>query len=522
MSPIIANSPAMRPRRCNSIAAPVKRAAGQFVHQDAIRYLTRALELAEAGDLTTQYELHALRAHVHFVRADRAAQTQDLDAMMALAEAMDDAPKVSDVWLQRAALAEAQGAYAEAIDAVERATRIAGDDEKAHWDVAAAIQLGSIYWNQGDYLKADANYQRGLDLARAAGDRNAEATILLHLGALNAYYGPYDATKAIIQQALDAARDLGNEEGQVWASNQLGFLIVEQGDDDYEEAECALMDGLLLARKIGHRAYIAKLSSNLALLHDRRGRRAQGLACLNESLAIARETGSARHEAFAQNYRGGILLNEMKLDAAHTAYAQALSRFRAIGYRQGEGKTLSEMALLALMIGDHEQGHRHAADALEIAEQIGIQRDQAYALTRLGYALEGMANLAAAAEVYEQALAIYHATNQRSRGLEPAAGLARVAYAQDDHTEALAKVASIIAAVRQRALDATIEAEWVYLSCLQILRASDDSDHAALLARATRLHNARRVLLGENGDQISLKTHLHTFCNAFETPLVLE
>jgi hypothetical protein len=76
----------------------------------------------------------------------------------------------------------------------------------------------------------------------------------------------------------------------------------------------------------------------------------------------------------------------MKLDAAHTAYAQALSRFRAIGYRQGEGKTLSEMALLALMMGDHEQGHRYAADALEIAKQIGIQRDQAYALTRLGYA----------------------------------------------------------------------------------------------------------------------------------------
>ncbi len=183
---------------------------------------------------------------------------------------------------------------------------------------------------------------------------------------------------------------------------------------------------------------------------------------------------------------------------------------------------MSEMALLALMMGDHEQGHRYAADALEIAKQIGIQRDQAYALTRLGYASEGMANLTAAAEVYEQAIAIYRMMNQRSRGLEPAAGLARIAYAQGDHTRALAGVESIIAAVQQRALVATIEAEWVYLSCLQISHATDDSTHVAVLTQANQLYDERCAMLSENGDLISLKTQLHTFCNAFETPLALE
>jgi predicted metallo-beta-lactamase superfamily hydrolase len=125
-----------------------------------------------------------------------------------------------------------------------------------------------------------------------------------------------------------------------------------------------------------------------------------------------------------------------------------------------------------------------------------------------------MTNLSAAAQAYAEAMAIYHETNQRSRGLEPAAGLARVAYAQGDHTGALARVESIIAAVQQRALDATIEAEWVYLSCLQISHATDDSTHVAVLTLANQLYDQRCVMLSENGDPISRKTQLHTFCNA--------
>ena len=487
-------------------------AAAHFAHADTIRYVSRALDLSEDDDHAGRFDLHARREEAYLMQAARADQARELDAMTALADALDAPDKRITVLLRRAALAEIQGKYADAIAWMDRidwddapaqdvtdTTAAHQAERRRQQEIAAAVRLGSIYWNQGDYPRAETVYRRGLARAEQAGDRVHAATILLHLGALNAYHGPYAEALRISRAALDAAHVVGNEEGQIWARNQLGYVIVEQGDDDYGAAEEALKDGLALARQTGNRTYIAKLSSNLAMLYDRRGEHDRGLACLDEALAIAQETGSARHQAFALNYRGNLLLNRGDYAGAGDALEQALTLFHAIGYRQGEGKTLSELALLTLILGEPDAARAHAAAARTIAAELGLRRDVAVAYTRTGYIAEHQRAWQAAAEMYAQARHVYAATGQRRRALEPTAGMARIAWATGAHDVAVRMATEIRDAFAARPPDATCEAQWVALTCAQILPANEASTDL----------------------QSDFATSRDAFCNAFETPPIL-
>jgi predicted ATPase len=482
-------------------------AAAQFAHTDTVRYLSRALDLIDTEDRSRRFELHKARAQAYQMQAARAEQARELDAMMALATAMDDDDKRTEVLLGRAALAEIQGNYADAVAVIEQIPwhRAPADDAQAgairlRHEVDAAVRLGSIYWNQGDYPRAEREYRRGLKAAQQVGDRAQEATILLHLGALNAYFGPYADALQISRAALDASRAVGNEEGQIWAQNQVGFLIIDQGDDDLRAAEAALTAGLDLARKTGNRTYIAKLANNLAMLYDRMGKYTEGHACLDEARVIAEKTGSARHQAFAINYRGNMLLNQGELDAAADAFARALAQFQAIGYRQGESKTLSELAVLYLIRGDAGRAMEHADAARTLATQIGIQRDLAAAHTRTGYVLESLGRWQAAEEMYTQARQLYRATGQQLRGLQPYAGCARIAWATGNQQAAIAYADDIATRVALHELDATCEAQWVAISYGHISGTSVAHSQADNAIRALR------------------QPHLDAFRNAFGTP----
>lgn len=497
------------------------RAASHFAHDEALRYLTRALALTEEEDVETRFDLHGQREHIYQVQTSREAQQRELSAMLQLAEQLDSQRKRSTVLLRQAARAEGLGAYDDAVAFARQAIEQAQASSDQLQQAEGALRLGSVYWNWGDYPRSGAQYQHGLQLARTIGARSLEGAALLHLGALETYYGNYHDAKRISHEALATAGALGDIEGEIWARNQLGFMIVEQGDDDYHEAETHLVAGRDLAREIGSRAYIAKLSSNLAMLYDRWGNFEQALACLDESLAIARDTDAARQRAFALNYRANVLANLGQLSAAQTHYEEALTLFRTIGYRQGEGKTVSELALLALWQNKPKLSLHCADEALTIAQQIDIQRDQAYALTRRGHALAGLGRTDLAVAAYEEALAVYRITAQQTRGLEPAAGLARIAYADGNHERARALLAPVIDRLLTHQADATNEVLWVYHTCCQVLDSDSDPRRPAMIAHARTLLQKRVLASREFSQSLSNETRLGQLWNAFGTPTPL-
>jgi tetratricopeptide (TPR) repeat protein len=500
-----------------------RRAAAQFAHGEAMGYFTRALHLfgdQREQDRCGRFELHALRERVYHLQTSRDAQEEELATMLALADALDDDEKRCTVLLRRAALQEGRGAYAAAADTAQQAMQYARAGGNRRQQAEGHVQLGSVFWNCGDYLQCGGQYEQALQITQATGERAMEASILLHFGALNAYCGDFDFALQISEQALAANREVGASEGEIWAHNQLGFCIVEQGDDDYARAAFHLTTGLALARKIGSRAYVAKLANNLAMLYYRQGEYSLALAALDESLAAAGETGSARHKAFSLNHRANTLEHQGAFAAAEQHYMEALALFQKIGYRQGIGKTASEIGLLHIWLGDCATALQWLEQAQAIVQPLGIRRDQAAVLVRTGYALEGLACRQEAASHYEQALAVYRLTGQRNRALEPMAGLARLALARGDRQCLLDLVEPILTRLHSHELDATNEALWVHFTCGQALQALGDPRAPGLLRHAQELL-ARRWLDADFARQPESKTPFASFCNAFATPAPL-
>ncbi len=459
-----------------------ERAARQFAHRDAISYFSRALDLAGEEDPAAAFALLGLRERAHHMRGNRLDQEENLVAMMALADGLEDERRRATVLLRRAERAEGQGDYDRAVGYAQEAMVRATGIGNRRLEAEGVIRLGSALWNRGDYTRSEEAYRQGLDIVRATDEPQLETTILLHLGALYVYHAPYSDAHQICEQALAAAKRADDVEGEIWANNQLGYLLVEQGDDDGGTAESYLSAGLELARKIGHRPYIAKLSTNLGRLYDHRGKDALAMERFQESLAIAEETGSTRHKAFALNFRGNALINQGRFEGAQQTLDEALALFETIGYRQGVGKTMSEMALLSAIRGAYDEALNQANAALAIAVGIDIQRDRAYALARQGYAFEGLKQWQDACRAYEQALSIYEQTRQVNRSLEPRAGLVRIFHILDGSHPSPSMIDSIVAGLNAGTTAHTIEAYWVSQTCRRFLKAENETQAADLHA----------------------------------------
>jgi hypothetical protein len=134
---------------------------------------------------------------------------------------------------------------------------------------------------------------------------------------------------------------------------------------------------------------------------------------------------------------------------------------------------------------------------LQLAQNLGAQREQGYALTNLGHALTGLGRLVEAAEAYQQAILMRRALGVPSRVMEPLAGLARVALAQGDTSSALNYGEEILAYLETGSLAGTDAPFWIYLTCYRVLQAHQDSRAPVILQMAHRLLQARAATIGD-------------------------
>jgi hypothetical protein len=98
--------------------------------------------------------------------------------------------------------------------------------------------------------------------------------------------------------------------------------------------------------------------------------------------------------------------------------------------------------------------------------------------------------------MYQQALTLAQEPRQAVQAFEPLAGLARVALAQGDRTEALRYVEEILSRLEANLkLENIYEPSWVCLACYEVLSAHKDP-------RAKNILDAAHRLLQERAGQI--------------------
>lgn len=144
-----------------------QQAAAQYANPEAIRYLSRALELTPASDGVARYELIQLREKVYDLQGARQEQRADLDALAALADALGDDRRRAETMLRQSVLADHLGAPAAATTAAQQCIELAHTAGQSDIEAAAYQWWGLILYAQG-HTAARTPLERALTLARRA------------------------------------------------------------------------------------------------------------------------------------------------------------------------------------------------------------------------------------------------------------------------------------------------------------------------------------------------------------------
>jgi adenylate cyclase len=472
-------------------------AAARYANDEAVHYLSRALELTPEEDLVERCDLLLAREKVYDLQGEREAQAQDLAALEALAEGSDDSLRLAEVALRRSRYAGEISDYPAALAAARMAIRSAQGAGDRRKEAEGYALCGMALRCQGDYDAAQTHLEIALALARDSGAHRTEANSLNSLAIIHVSAGDFAQASKYFEQALQIFQEIGDRQREIAVLSNLGAVTHEQGN--HAQAEPHYERALRIAREIGEIWVQGATLNNLGNCYEELGDYTRAEACHEQAMRMQREVSDLHGEAKSLTSLARIFAKQGDYDKGRAYYQRCLDIFREIGDRQGETVALSFLSLLCHRSGEDEAALEHGQLALDIARQLGDRNTQAYPLTYLGHALVGLDRLAEAEDAYRQAMSLRREFGQPHLAMEPLAGLARVSLAQNDLTQAQTYVEEILDFLKDGTLDGTEEPFRVYLTCYRVLHANHDPRAQVLLATAHRLLQDQAAKIEDEG-----------------------
>ncbi len=399
-----------------------------YANEEAVAFLSRALDLTSEQALAERYDLLLARARVFDWTGKREAQARDLAALQGLAELLEDPRRQAEAALLQARYAEATSGYTVAIDSAQRAIVLARQSQAVELEAAGYLLWGQALWQQGNCSEAGRRFGQALAMARAASLAEIEADSLYGLACVATIQDDYPTARHYAGQAHRLYRDAGHRRGEMVVLNVLGLAARSENDQ-----------------------------SGAATFFQ-------------QALALCREIGLRRNEGALLRNLGGLAHGQGDYARAQDYYEQSLRCCREIGDQRGESETLTCFGSILHDQGDDVAAGAKYRQAVEIAQGVGARREEAFALTCLGGTLVSLDQMAEAAEAYRGARSIQQELGTVNLLLESLAGLAQIALAEGDLPQARTHTEEILGYLVGD-MSEPIEA---YLACYQVFRATHD------------------------------------------------
>ncbi len=222
---------------------------------------------------------------------------QELNAVVAYYESQGDKYNIAVTTTELAAYLGESGRVAEAIIHLERARSLCEDLNNSQFLLQVLNNLGTSYYWQGDFAKAEEIFQRGLEKAKASGSLKEEVYLLTcladvrkdtgeHKLALDTYTAALDDAWAVsdayirvylMDAIADSCRLLGNLTDAIsWAER--AKVEAEKTGGALELGICLLTEGLIMRQQEEHKAAIDCLERAVPFLRDKGAHRELAIA----------------------------------------------------------------------------------------------------------------------------------------------------------------------------------------------------------------------------------------------------
>lgn len=175
-------------------------------------------------------------------------------------------------------------------------------------------ELGTLYWQVGEFANALEYMHKGLALHELSGNREGVAAVTNNLGIIFADTDDYAKALEYYHRALELHAEVGNRFYQANTLGNIGIVYGAIGDHkaalEYQHKAYALH--LEVGNRGGEANTMSGIAATLAALeeHD------QALEWYHRSIAVAREMGGSRQEITAVVGLAGLLNKLDRLDEA--------------------------------------------------------------------------------------------------------------------------------------------------------------------------------------------------------------
>ncbi len=347
------------------------------------------------------------------------------------------------------------------------------------WDKARAYHLRAGERAQAvhAYEKALTHYQRALELTERD-DLSMQWEIRLRREEVLGILGQREEQAAELVALVDLAGE--SPRRLVEVHRRRAWLLAHTGD--FEEAEKAAREALILARELADEEKQAAVLVALGTTLNWRGNPAQAIPYLEAAIAVYRRRSDPRREAETRLALGSALLLAKRYDVARAELEAALALCEEINDKLGQTEALTLLGILHMEQGKTDQAEESYRRALALSRAIGYRHAEARNLTNLGNLLYFQGHLTRALEAYDESAAIFTELGNRRGEAFVRGNLATVRHNLLGDDETAARDARMALSYYQEAGDQAGQAQ-----CLDVL--------GEIARVAGDLHTAREHLL---------------------------
>lgn len=507
-------------------------AAHRFANTEALEYFRRALSLTPEDDLVARYDLLLARESVLNLIGDREVQKGDLAALEKITESLDDVKRQAEVALRRMIYLVETSSYGEAADNVADAIDLAQVAGDVRCEARLNLHWGRSLWHQGKSKLAIAPLEAALLLAQIHHFPQLEAEVLRNLGVVYRNLGDSARFLSLTEQALIKYRESGNIIAEAAAINNLGVYHHDEEFDsgkatDYFEQSC------VIARQIGDRVMEGTAIFNLGNVAGDIHKFDLAIEQCEQAIGIAREVRDGLGLGSSMARLGRCYTSLSEFDKAKVIFEEIVQYSKQTGLMVGEALMAMILMNFYCTLGDYtraESFHHQFYDlwgereygfvetrasifSSWLRHQMGDQQtalkysQQAIdnmrnnpkhnlrpdGLIIHGHALAALGDFQEAETAYQNAVTSAYETHRPRHAMEALAGLAWAAMASQEFEAALNHIEKILSFMEDEKpalghpLDGTMEPFRIYLTCYQVLKATQDPRAPTILADAFNL-----------------------------------
>jgi DNA-binding SARP family transcriptional activator len=375
-----------------------EQAAAMYANDEAVRYLTRALELIE--EPRARLPLLRKLGDVWMVVGKWPEAEAILQSAVALADQISDPRQQALCLTMLGRLKRIKGDYGRALGLLNQAREI----QESLGDVAALGEalgeLGLVYWYQGDHARGLSCLEQRKTLAEEIGDPRGASIAVANMGIVYWSLGEYSRALACYQSKLDFDTKVGDRLSMSKAYGNIGLVYADLGD--YPRALDYHHRKLQTDIELGDQDGVIKSLANLGELFTHVGEYERALACLQVSLDTALRLDQRLGVAIAVGDMIRVYLAREDFPLATRLATQAIALGRALNIPPFLCKFLHDAARLSFRLGRTAEALSLNDEALEMASQAGrkgVQFSAGVLALRLKVALDQIDVAAAVTEL---------------------------------------------------------------------------------------------------------------------------